>query len=192
VAEPVDSKAENFRHMELSYKGSERQRPSILQQTLRLQHILEASGRAITESNILLLVDEWNNQPFVIAVPKWKISKAGRIAITNLSVSVTRVTLDIMVAHLHWWKWAECCALLEQIRGRWCGVGCVTIHGRSKQPWCQSLIYHEHVQPPRNMAAVNPLAADPPQASLTNSCRANAGFVEPARAVLELLCGRTS
>jgi len=109
-----DSKAANFRHMELSYKGSERQRPSILQQTLRFQHILEDSSRPITESNILSLVDDWNTQPFVIANKRWQISKLARIAITNLSVSVGRATLDVMTAHLHWWKWTESCAPLAQ------------------------------------------------------------------------------
>lgn len=142
VSELSDSKAENFRHMELSCKGSERQRPSILQQTLRFQQILGDTSRAVTESNILGLVDEWNTQPFVIANKKWQISKVARIAITNLTVSVDDSTLEVMMAHLHWWKWTESCAPLAQTCGRhsFCAVVLVAatwMQARPPQSACQ-------------------------------------------------------
>lgn len=107
-----DSKAINFRHLELSLKGSERQRPSLLQQTLRFQDILTEYGKPLSEPNLQALVDDWNHQPFIMAHKRWQINKASRISIINLSVAVARPVLDVMVAHLHWWKWTESCPLL--------------------------------------------------------------------------------
>jgi len=115
VSDVQDSKTTNFRHLELSLKGSERQRPSVLQQALRFNSILNEADKPIIEPNLQALIDEWNCQPFIIAQKRWAISKDTRISIINLCVAVSKPALDVMTAHLNWAKWSESCAGLARI-----------------------------------------------------------------------------
>lgn len=110
-----DAKVMNFKHMELSFKGSERQRPNVLQQALRFQVILADAAQPITEANLLKLASEWNSQPLISSQKRWQISKDSRIAIANLSLGVAKETLAHIKNHLNFWKWNECCTHLHVI-----------------------------------------------------------------------------
>lgn len=89
-------------------RGAERQRPSVLQQALRFQAILNAQLQPLTEANLLKLADEWNSQPAIASQRRWQINKEGRIAIANLTLGVGLNAVAQLKNHLDFWKWSEC------------------------------------------------------------------------------------
>jgi hypothetical protein len=111
-----DTKALHFRSMELSLKGSERQRPNIFAQTMRFMDILTNAGQPVTDTGLCKLIDEFNRMPAVATNKKWQIGKDARVAIVNISSGVAPDTLSIIKHHLHNWKWAECGACAVKSR----------------------------------------------------------------------------
>lgn len=96
-----------FRHMELSYRGSERQRPNVVQQALKFVALLEVQAVPATESSINMLIEEWNVLPVVTANRRWQITRDGKQAIQGLTLGLCKEALCIIRQHLDHFKFNE-------------------------------------------------------------------------------------
>lgn len=107
----------NFQAMLLSWRGSERQRPSILQQALRFEAIMQEKRNLpefqhlSAEECLVRLMDAFNQHPGIVGQRRWQLSREGKIAVTNLVLGTTPATRDIIKSHLNYNKWESSGAL---------------------------------------------------------------------------------
>jgi hypothetical protein len=103
----------NFHSLMLSYRGSERQRPSLLQQALKFAAVIEDRKKKDPTNDqsvddwVNQVVGEYNNQKTVVGVKQWQISEDSRRSIVNLLIGTTDETRGVIKGHLNFHKWKE-------------------------------------------------------------------------------------
>lgn len=107
-----DVKSLHFKNMELSLKGSERQRPNIFAQTMRFIDIVNTAGQVVNSDKLNALIDEYSRMPAIATNKKWQIGKDAKVAINNIASGVAPTTMTAIKHHLNHWKWTECGARL--------------------------------------------------------------------------------
>ena len=101
--------------MLLSFRGSEKQKPSLLQQALRFESILHEKKNSAelkhlsNDEALNKIIDDYNRHPGINAQKKWQVSRDGRLSICNLALNTTEACRDIMRNHLDTYKWTESC-----------------------------------------------------------------------------------
>jgi hypothetical protein len=124
VAFTGDIEYNHFRAMLLSFRGAERQAPSILQMALRLVSIYETKkdtefvGRGIDEA-IGAIADRYNLQS-AKGISKWQIDDDGKRSIINLATGTSPATRSLMQGHLNYRKWSDAAFNSEHLKSkRW-------------------------------------------------------------------------
>ena len=103
----------NFHSLMLSYRGAERQRPSLLQQALKFAAVIadrkkqDATNDQSVDDWVNQVVGEYNDQKTVIGVKQWQISEDSRRSIVNLLIGTTDEVRGVIKGHLNFHKWKE-------------------------------------------------------------------------------------
>ncbi|CAJ1348206.1 unnamed protein product [Effrenium voratum] len=120
----MDAVAQSFRNMSLSFRGSERQAPSLLQMSLRFSKIMELqalSGTAPsgnTEARLHQAILEFNCSAGLNH--KHALDSEKERSVLNLIVGTSKECRDLMAMHLHWFKWKDSALSADQLRSqRW-------------------------------------------------------------------------
>ena len=101
-----------FKNLQLSYRGAERQAPSILSLGLMLSKVISDAatsgkhqGSWTTEQRLRVVVQDFNSQDGVLA--KWQITDDKEKAILNLLQGTTPEARQLLVHHLNFHKWKD-------------------------------------------------------------------------------------
>jgi hypothetical protein len=97
----------------LSFQGSERQRPSLLQMSLTFAHCVKelqssttnAGGKLNSDEKVLInVMHEYNASTSNV---KWQLSDDSQRGIRNMIFGVSARVKMMMTNHLHFVKWAD-------------------------------------------------------------------------------------
>eukprot|EP00435_Cladocopium_sp_Y103_P036922 s204_g9.t1 len=112
---------QSFRNMSLSFRGQERQAPSVLQMALRFSLIMDRQASTMTgntEARLKKVVKQFNESPGLHV--KHQIDTEKERTVLNLIVGTDKATRDRMSQHLQFVKWKESAFSTEQLKGvRW-------------------------------------------------------------------------
>lgn len=120
-----DESAKAYLNLQLSFRGSERQPPSVLTLAVTFSHVMEEknrsgehSGDLNTEQRLDLILKEFNDLPGM--VNKWKICEEKKRACLNLMVGTHSESRALISQHLHYNKWRDSGFTAELLRStRW-------------------------------------------------------------------------
>ncbi len=120
-----DESAKAYLNLQLSYRGSERQPPSILTLAVTFSHVMEEknrsgehSGELNTEQRLDLILKEFNDLPGMIN--KWKVCEEKKKACLNLMVGTSSDARALIQGHLNYHKWRDSAFTAELLRStRW-------------------------------------------------------------------------
>lgn len=115
----------SYTNLSLSFRGSERQAPSILSLALTFSKVMQDKastgqhdGNLGTDARLKGIITEFNESPGVLS--KWKIDSEKERAILNLLIGTSKGTRALIQSHLDYHKWAYCCCTSELLRSnRW-------------------------------------------------------------------------
>lgn len=115
----------SYTNLSLSFRGSERQAPSILSLALTFSKVMQDKastgqhdGNLGTDARLKGIITEFNESPGVLS--KWKIDSGKERAILNLLIGTSKGTRALIQSHLDYHKWAYCCFTSELLRSnRW-------------------------------------------------------------------------
>lgn len=101
---------QSFMNLKLSYRGAERQAPSVLSLALQFSHVMTLKATAgthpsdwNTEKRLRAVVDELHSSEGFLA--KWQIDSDKLRAIQNLLIGTTSESRAIIAAHLNYHKY---------------------------------------------------------------------------------------
>jgi hypothetical protein len=110
----TDVATQNYEHLLLSFRGAERQRPSVIVQAMRFQKIYlekkdmpEFAGRTVDDA-LNRIIDGYNCHKGIDGVKKFQISRDQRASVLNLVTGTNDVTKQLIVGHLNFSKWTDC------------------------------------------------------------------------------------
>lgn len=120
----------SYLSLQLSFRGSERQAPSILTLALTFSAVMTEKASTgqhdpsmSTEQRLKTVVTEFNDQPGLIA--KWRVDSDREKAVLNLLMGTTKGTRALIQAHLDFHKWAYSAFTSELLRSsRWLVSAC--------------------------------------------------------------------
>lgn len=138
-----------YKNLQLSYRGAERQAPSILSLGLMFSKVIAdcaASGKHDqswnTEKRLRAVIAEFNNQDGMLA--KWQVQEDKERAILNLLQGTTAEARQVIVHHLNFHKWKDSAFTSELLKGsRWL-LGASPKH--AKEPFKKLLAVDAEVQ----------------------------------------------
>lgn len=103
----------NFLNIQLSFRGAERQAPSVLSLALTFSEIMRSkadegvhSSKLSTEERLQAVVNEFNSRQGVIS--KWHLDDTKTRAVLNMLVGTTANTRAAIQRHLDFHRWREC------------------------------------------------------------------------------------
>ncbi|CAK8986598.1 Uncharacterized protein SCF082_LOCUS619 [Durusdinium trenchii] len=112
---------QSFRNMSLSFRGAERQSPSVLQMALRFSVIMERQATTMsgnTESRLKKVIKQFNESDGLHV--KHQVDSEKERTILNLIVGTCKATRDVMSQHLAFAKWRESAFSTDLLKGsRW-------------------------------------------------------------------------
>ena len=121
---------QSYINLALSYRGAERQAPSILSLALTFSSIMRSksdegshSKSLTTEERLQLIIQEWHAQPGVIA--KWHLDESKQKSVLNMLVGTTAETRQAIQRHLNFHRWRESSLSSDLLRSsRWLVSAC--------------------------------------------------------------------
>ncbi|CAE6968371.1 unnamed protein product [Symbiodinium sp. CCMP2592] len=103
---------QSFSNLALSYRGAERQAPSIISLALRFNDVLKTKSKQAcfpagsnVEKRIEAIVEEFNGSSLMTA--RFAVDSEKIKAISNIIVGTCEETLALMQSHLHTTKWKD-------------------------------------------------------------------------------------
>ncbi|CAE7889119.1 unnamed protein product, partial [Symbiodinium necroappetens] len=121
VALDMSEIKQNFRNMALSFRGMERQPPTILQMALRFSRVMELQATTVTgstEARLEAAIEQFNKGSDLNV--KHSLDDDKKRSILNILTGTTKETRDIMAIHLNFYKWRESALSTEQMKSsRW-------------------------------------------------------------------------
>ncbi len=126
----LDSVTAGYVNLMLSFRGSERQPPNVLQLALRLSNAMETRSQDGTHSKDLSpeqRLDRCVKELHEVDgyLQKWQLDSDKQTAILNLIVGTTADTRSLIERHLHRHKWAASAFTSELLkRSRWLLKAC--------------------------------------------------------------------
>ena len=120
-----DEASKSYLNLQLSFRGSERQAPSVLTLAVTFSHVMESKSKSgehsadlNTEARLELVLNEFNSMPGMVS--RWRIDDDKRKACLNLIVGTSKAARDQIQSHLHYHKWAHSAFTAEMLRStRW-------------------------------------------------------------------------
>eukprot|EP00438_Fugacium_kawagutii_P012420 Skav215474 [mRNA] locus=scaffold1089:880060:886109:- [translate_table: standard] len=121
----VDAISGGFVNMMLSYRGSERQAPNVLQMSLRFSAAMDARALQgvhgkdlVPEERLRKVVAEFHETSGMLQ--RWHLDEDRFVSVLNLITGTCVAVRDIIAAHLHKFKWSQCALNSELLRRpRW-------------------------------------------------------------------------
>jgi len=121
----LDSVAAGYVNLMLSFRGSERQPPNVLQLALRLSNAMETRSKEgvhakelSPEERLVRCVKELHDVDGYLQ--KWQLDSDKQAAILNLIVGTTQGSRMLIERHLHRFKWASSAFTSDLLkRNRW-------------------------------------------------------------------------
>lgn len=124
LTEITDRATLNAEHLLLSYRGSERQRPSVLKLALRFDDSMNAKRNdpevPVQSSDRLLeqLISDYNNHKSVAGIKKWQIGESTQGAMRAIMFGTTAEVRELMRTHLNFNKWEHSAFTTELLKCR--------------------------------------------------------------------------
>lgn len=123
VDQPKD--VQSYLNLTLSFRGSERQPPSVLSLALTFSSIMKSKSEGgqhdpalSTETRLKLIVDELHNTPGFLS--RWALDESKQKAVLNLLQGTSEKTRAYIAQHLDFHKWKECSLTADLLRSaRW-------------------------------------------------------------------------
>ena len=120
-----DEASKSYLNLQLSFRGSERQAPSVLTLAVTFSHVMESKSKSgahgpdlNTEARLDLVLAEFNSMPGMVS--RWRIDDDKRKACLNLIVGTSARARDQIQSHLHYHKWQNSAFTAELLRStRW-------------------------------------------------------------------------
>lgn len=117
--------ARSFLNLQLSYRGSERQAPSVLSLALTFSSVMKQKADSgshdksmNTEQRLASVVSEFHNMNGMLS--RWHIDADKLRAIMNLLMGTSAAARAALAMHLHFHKWAHSGLTAELLRSsRW-------------------------------------------------------------------------
>ena len=108
----LDSAQQNWMNMVLSHRGSERQAPNVLQQSLRFSAVMELraaqnvhSKDLNTEARLRKVIEEFEESPGFQS--RWALDESRIQSILNVVIGTSGPCRELMREHLHRHKWNQ-------------------------------------------------------------------------------------
>ncbi|CAK9088579.1 Uncharacterized protein SCF082_LOCUS41831 [Durusdinium trenchii] len=121
IASGMNKDEQSFRNLSLSFRGAERQSPTVLQMALRFSRVMERQADTMagnTEARLKKVIGQFNESPGLHV--KHQIDSDKERTILNLLIGTTKESRDIMNNHLTFTKWKDSAFSTEQLRTtRW-------------------------------------------------------------------------
>lgn len=109
----TDVALQNYEHLLLSFRGAERQRPSVIVQAMRFQKIYlekkdmpEFTGRSV-EDCLNRIIDGYNSHKGIDGVKRFQITRDQRTSVLNLVTGTDDTTKQLIMGHLNFTKWTD-------------------------------------------------------------------------------------
>lgn len=111
--------------MMLSFRGSERQPPNVLQMSLRFSAAMDARAcqgvhgkELVPEERLRKVVAEFHETSGMLQ--KWHLDEDRFVSVLNLITGTCEAARDLIAGHLHKFKWSQCAFNSELMRKpRW-------------------------------------------------------------------------
>ena len=121
----MDLTARSFLNLQLSFRGAERQPPSVLCLALTLSAVMKekndsgAHGQSMsTQQRLAAVICDFHNAPGMLS--RWRLDDDKEKAVLHLLVGTTAKSRSLIASHLDYHKWAHCVFTSELIRSsRW-------------------------------------------------------------------------
>ena len=115
----------SFLNLQLSYRGAERQPPSVLSLALTLSAVMKEkhdsgahSQSMTTQQRLASVVSEFHSTPGMLN--RWRLDDDKEKAVLHLLVGTTSKSRSLIASHLDYHKWSHCVFTSELIRSsRW-------------------------------------------------------------------------
>ena len=116
---------QSYTNLQLSFRGAERQAPSVLSLALQFSAVMRVkatdgthSSKMGTEDRLNLIIAEFHSHPGMIS--KFHLDEQKQKAVLHLLVGTTPETRAAMQMHLNWHKWKECAFSSDLLKSsRW-------------------------------------------------------------------------
>ena len=120
---PVETRA--YINLQLSYRGSERQAPSVLSLALTFSAVMQEKAQhgqhqpsMSTEERLKAVLSEFHGTPGMLS--RWRVEGDRERAVLNLLQGTTKETRAFIQGHLDFHKWCYCVFTSELLRStRW-------------------------------------------------------------------------
>ena len=114
-----------YMNLSLSFRGAERQAPSVLTLALQFSHVMDVKAKDgshppdfNTEKRLRSIISEFNHSDGMLS--KWMVDEDRVKAIHNLLVGTTADARKLISGHLHYNKWSQSCFTSDLLRStRW-------------------------------------------------------------------------
>ena len=138
-----------YKNLQLSYRGSERQAPSVLQLALQFSKVMadhaesgKHDSKMTTSQRLKAVITAFHSSDGVIS--KWSIDEEKEKAILNLLVGTCEASRQVIMNHLNYVKWRDSAFTSELLKSsRW--MINATPKG-AKEPFKQLLVVTPEVQ----------------------------------------------
>lgn len=124
LTDVADKATLNAERLLLCYRGSERQRPSVLKLALRFEDSMTArkidpNTPPMTDDKLLeTLVAEYNCHKAVAGIKRWQLSDSTQSAMRSIIFGMTHTVRDLIRTHLNYNKWEQSCFTSDLLRCR--------------------------------------------------------------------------